>query len=85
VPGFDTEAQAEIARLVQALSGSRTTEKVAYCTEAGLFQRAGMTAVVCGPGNLQQAHRADEYVELDQIRACERFMEKLAEHLQMAD
>ena len=44
-----------------------------------------MTAVVCGPGNLQQAHRADEYVELDQIRACERFMEKLAEHLQMAD
>jgi len=85
VPGFDTEAQAEIARLVQALSGSRTTEKVAYCTEAGLFQRAGMTAVVCGPGNLQQAHRADEYVELDQIRACERFMEKLADHLQMAD
>lgn len=85
VPGFDTAAQAEIARLAQALTGARTTEKVAYCTEAGLFQRAGMTAVVCGPGNLQQAHRADEYVDLDQIRACERFMEQLADHLQMAD
>lgn len=85
VPGFDTEAQAEIARLVQALTGARTTEKVAYCTEAGLFQRAGMTAVVCGPGDLRQAHRADEYVDLDQICACERFMEKLADHLRAAD
>ncbi len=85
VPGFDTQAQAEISTLVQTLTGARTTEKVAYCTEAGLFQRAGMTAVVCGPGNLQQAHRADEYVALDQIRSCERFMEKLADHLDMAE
>jgi acetylornithine deacetylase len=57
---------------------------VAYCTEAGLFQRAGMTAVICGPGNLQQAHRPDEYVALSQIGLCEQFMEKLAGHLAMA-
>lgn len=85
VPGFDTAAHAEIAQLAQELSGSRGTEKVAYCTEAGLFQRAGMTAVVCGPGNLQQAHRADEYVSLSQVLLCEQFMGKLADHLTVAE
>lgn len=84
VPGFDTAAAAEILQLAQALTGSRGTEKVAYCTEAGLFQRAGMTAVICGPGNLQQAHRPDEYVALAQISLCEQFMEKLAGHLAIA-
>lgn len=81
VPGFDSAGQAEIVALARALSDSPTSEKVAYCTEAGLFQRAGMTAVVCGPGNLDQAHKADEYVELSQIHLCEKFMDRLSVHL----
>ncbi|CAE6820922.1 acetylornithine deacetylase [Paraburkholderia domus] len=84
VPGFDTAAHAEIAQLAQALTGARGTQKVAYCTEAGMFQRAGMTAVICGPGSLEQAHRADEYVAVAQIHQCEQFMEKLANHLAVA-
>ena len=85
VPGFDTAASAEIAQMAQALTGSRGTDKVAYCTEAGLFQKAGMTAVICGPGSLQQAHRPDEYVELSQISQCEQFMKKLAMHLTVTE
>lgn len=85
VPGFDTAAHAEIAQLAQKLTGTSGTEKVAYCTEAGLFQRSGMTAVICGPGNLQQAHRADEFVALSQVLLCEQFMEKLADHLTVTE
>jgi acetylornithine deacetylase len=47
---------------------------VAFGTEAGLFQRAGMATVVCGPGFIGQAHQADEYVSLEQLASCERML-----------
>ena len=56
--------------LVAALTGANTTDLVAFGTEAGLFQGLGMDVVVCGPGSIEQAHRADEYVSLDQLQAC---------------
>ncbi|HEY0466369.1 MAG TPA: M20/M25/M40 family metallo-hydrolase, partial [Polyangiaceae bacterium] len=49
----------------------------AYGTDAGLFARAGVPSIVCGPGNIEQAHKADEYVALDQLSACEAFLDKL--------
>jgi acetylornithine deacetylase len=51
---------------------------VSYGTEAGLFQAAGIPAVVCGPGSIAQAHKADEFLELDQLDSCAAFLRKLA-------
>jgi acetylornithine deacetylase len=69
---------------VRALTADRETNKVAYGTEAGLFQRAGIPAVVCGPGDIQQAHKPDEFVALDQLAASEAFLHKVVDSLRVA-
>ena len=56
--------------------------KVTYGTEAGQYQQAGMGAIVCGPGDIAQAHTANEWIELEQVRECERFMERVLEWVQ---
>ncbi len=55
--------------------------KVAYGTEAGLFQSVGIPAVVCGPGDIQQAHKPNEFIELSQLDGCERFLRRLGQSL----
>lgn len=75
-PGLDASEQAAITALVRALTGNRETRKVAYGTEAGLFARAGVPSIVCGPGDIEQAHKPNEYVELAQLSACEDFLRK---------
>ena len=50
---------------------------MAYGTEAGHFQRAGIPAVICGPGSIDQAHKADEFVALSELTACEAFLRKV--------
>ena len=67
--------------VAKALSGSNTTGKVAFGTEAGLFQQSGIPAVVCGPGSIEQAHKPDEFVSLEQLALCERFMGRLLERV----
>jgi acetylornithine deacetylase len=76
-PTLDASEQAAITQLVRALTQDRDVRKVAYGTEAGLFQRMGIPSVICGPGNIEQAHKANEYVELEQLAQCEGFMRKL--------
>jgi len=76
-PGLDASEQAAITQLVRALTQDQEKRKVAYGTEAGLFARAGVPSIVCGPGNIEQAHKADEYVALDQLHACHAFLAKL--------
>jgi acetylornithine deacetylase len=61
------------------LSGNPSVGKVSYGTEAGLFQRMGVPSVICGPGDIAQAHRANEYVELGQLARCEAFMDRIVE------
>ena len=56
---------------------ARQPRKVAYVTEAGLFQQAGIPAIVCGPGSIEQAHKADEYIALEQLEQCDRFLQRL--------
>lgn len=80
-PSFDTAETAAISQLVQALTGDSTRRKVAYATEAGLFQQAGIPTVVCGPGAIAQAHKANEYVELAQLQRCESFLHRLVQAL----
>jgi acetylornithine deacetylase len=64
--------------LARRLAEAEATTLVAFGTEAGLFQRAGIPTVVCGPGHIAQAHQADEYVSLAQLAAGERFLQALA-------
>lgn len=78
VPSFLGSAQDAITRLAQRLSREQRITQVAFGTEAGLFKGAGIPTVVCGPGSIEQAHQADEYVSLDQLARCEAFMRGLA-------
>ncbi len=83
-PSLDVAEQEAITQLVRALTADRDVNKVAYGTEAGLFQRAGIPAVVCGPGDIQQAHKPDEFVELEQLAACESFLHKVVDSLRVS-
>jgi acetylornithine deacetylase len=80
-PGLDTAADAEVTRLVAALSGVNGTGKVSFGSEAGLFQATGIPTVVCGPGSIEEAHKPDEFIALDQIMKCERFVRRLFAHI----
>ena len=64
-------------RLACEVSGANAVEAVSYGTEAGHFQAYGIAAVICGPGSIEQAHRADEYCEVSELAACEVFLRKV--------
>ena len=76
-PGLNTPDEAEITVLAKALAQANATTKVAFGTEAGLIQQAGIPAVICGPGSIDQAHKPDEYVALSQLALCEAYMDRL--------
>ena len=81
IPGFQIDEDAEIIQLAKSLSGANSTGKVAFGTEAGLFQEmAGIPSVVCGPGSIDQAHKPNEYIELEQLARGEEFIRKLIAH-----
>ena len=77
IPSFLAHADDEAVRMAQRFSGETRTSLVAFGTEAGLFHRAGISTVVCGPGFIDQAHQPDEFVSLDQLARCEAFLQRL--------
>jgi acetylornithine deacetylase len=81
VPAFVARPGSEAVALALALTGRDRTEAVSYTTEAGLFEESGVPAVICGPGNIAQAHAADEYVLVAQLEACLAFLDGLAARL----
>ncbi|MCY1493239.1 Acetylornithine deacetylase [compost metagenome] len=81
-PGLATAADSEAAQLLALLSGSTEFGTVAFGTEGGLFDQAGIPAVVCGPGSMDQGHKPDEYISLEQLSACDAMLRRLALHLQ---
>lgn len=80
-PGLEASEQAAITQLVRALTRDTATRKVAYATEAGLFQGLGIPTVVCGPGHIAQAHKPDEFVAADQLDACAAFLRRVGQSL----
>jgi acetylornithine deacetylase len=76
-PGLMLDSDSPAVALARELSGSNALETVAYGTEAGLFQQAGIPAVVCGPGSIDQAHKPDEFVPLAELQMCETFLRRL--------
>ncbi len=82
VPGLKPETEGPAEALVRRLTGANAAGVVSYGTEAGQFQDAGYSAVICGPGDIAQAHQVDEYLELSEWQAGQRFMLALLEDLQ---
>ncbi|WP_332119041.1 acetylornithine deacetylase [Azorhizobium caulinodans] len=77
-PGLSTSPDAPVAVLAKHFAGRNDHAKVAYGTEAGLFvEMAGIPTVVCGPGSIVQAHQPDEYLEKNQLDACEAFIRRV--------
>jgi acetylornithine deacetylase len=79
VPGLAAENGSLAEQLALHCSYTNSTHTVSYCTEAGLFQQAGIPAVVCGPGSIKQAHKPDEFIAISELRKCEGFLRRLAE------
>jgi len=81
-PGMNTPPDADVVAFVKALAGKNDHGKVAYGTEGGLFQsKAGIPTVICGPGDIAQAHKPNEFISLDQISKAEAFFDRLLEKL----
>ena len=78
VPGLAAEPDSPAATLALALSQSNRTIAVSYATEAGHFQRAGLPTIVCGPGSIEQAHVADEYLSVSDLEGYLEFLRRLA-------
>jgi acetylornithine deacetylase len=71
------ESNGEAELLVRSITGDNGDHFVSYGTEAGQFQDAGYSAVVCGPGDIAQAHQPNEFIEVAQLEAGHKFMRKL--------
>jgi acetylornithine deacetylase len=82
MPAFRAPADDAAVRLALSLAGTRETTNVAFGTEAGLYQGAGMATVVCGPGSIAQAHQADEFVSLAQLAHCETFLKGIVSRVE---
>jgi acetylornithine deacetylase len=81
-PGLATEPDSAVAGLIASLTGRSDFGTVAFGSEAGLFSTLGIPTVLCGPGSMEQGHKADEYISLEQLRACDALMQRLAQWLQ---
>ncbi|WP_278923686.1 MULTISPECIES: acetylornithine deacetylase [Pseudophaeobacter] len=81
VAGLEPMAENEARRIMSELTGANGADLVAFGTEAGIFQAMGMDVVVCGPGSINQAHKADEYLSLDQLDQCLSVLQKLGGYL----
>jgi len=81
VPPLMYDPQSAAAQLVGKLTGMNSVGAVSFGTDAGHFQANGMSTIVFGPGSIDQAHKPDEFIELEQIRQCLRFLHKLGGEL----
>jgi len=82
-PGLETSPDDEVVRLAKTLTDQTHHAKVAFGTEAGLFAAAGIPAVVMGPGAIEQAHKADEFITIAELARCGAFLERLIDHCRM--
>ncbi|MEO1205015.1 MAG: acetylornithine deacetylase [Pseudomonadota bacterium] len=79
VPPFEAQPGSDVVALALNLTDRNETHAVSYATEAGLFQTGGAPSVVCGPGDISQAHTADEWIAVDQVEKCMAFLRRLGD------
>ena len=80
-PAYRPEEDGVAERIARAITGDNGIHAAAYAAEAGQFQEAGFSTVICGPGSIDQAHQPNEYIENQQIDQCERFLRSLMDYL----
>ena len=80
-PALSLANDAPLAQLLRELTGQEPLAAVSYGTEAGLYQEAGIDAIICGPGDISRAHRPDEFILLDELIACQSMIETLGARL----
>ena len=76
-PGLVTDERSQAAQLIAAFSGSQEFGTVAFGTEGGLFDAAGIPTVVCGPGSMDQGHKPDEFVSVEQLDGCDEMLRRM--------
>lgn len=76
-PALSLPQEAALAGLLRELTGEAPLAAVSYGTEAGLYQAAGFDAIICGPGDIDRAHKPDEYILTSELAACQRLIEAL--------
>ncbi|MGF6641722.1 acetylornithine deacetylase [Paraburkholderia sp. MM6662-R1] len=77
VPAFEAPDEAQLTKVVRQLQQDFVPRKVAYGTEAGFFSKAQIPTLICGPGSISHAHKANEFISLEQLRSCEVFLNNL--------
>lgn len=83
VPPLGTDETSDIIPLIKKISGHTELSTVAYAAEAGQFANEGFKTVICGPGDIAQAHRANEFIDIDQLDKCLKMMDTLATEFSM--
>ena len=81
VIGFNKDDSSEAVNLICNLTGDNTEGAMSFGTEAGLFQNAGISTVICGPGSIDQAHTVDEYITYDQLKSCLKMLISLRDKM----
>lgn len=81
IGGFWKDPNSPAVELARRLTGNHEPTVVSFGTEAGLYQEVGIAPVVCGPGDIDQAHKPDEFIELSQLERCLTVLERLIEEL----
>jgi acetylornithine deacetylase len=81
LPGMSLPADHPLADVVRQLTGANHAGKVSYGTEGGFYQNAGIATIICGPGDIAQAHKPDEFVTEEQLALCDRFLRRLIDRL----
>ncbi len=81
IPGLAIGEDEALTRLGRSLSRRPGFGRVGYAAEAGLFQQIGIPSIICGPGSIEQAHKPNEWIALEQVAQCETFMDRLLEEL----
>lgn len=76
-PGFNASENAAITRIVRAVTGVKKQAKVSYATESGIFQRMGIPSLICGPGDIEQAHTPNEFITIEQLHHCEKVLQNI--------
>ena len=80
IVGFDRQDKSDACEFISSLTGDNSRQVVSFGTEAGLFQEIGISTVVCGPGSIEQAHKIDEFIVLDELKKCLKLLDGIKEN-----
>lgn len=81
LPPLTSNFSDSFCKVVNTILGNNTCHRVNYCTEAGLFQSQWeIPTIICGPGSIEQAHKGDEFVEIEQLETSKEFIDSLLDY-----